>query len=202
MNTRLIIATLGVVVIVLLVIVGIKYAGTTTVTNVATTTTATTTQTDAKLANIKSYEDCAAAGYPIVEADPRQCLLPDGRTYAQEVQQKPSYNNATRDMIYVENPYPGAVVGKTFTLKGAARGNWYFEASFPVEVRDKNGKVLVQQPVQAQGDWMTSDFVPFSSVIKIPQSYIGPATIILHKDNPSGLPQNDAALSIPITIEY
>ncbi|MFM2414968.1 MAG: hypothetical protein RI911_661, partial [Candidatus Parcubacteria bacterium] len=28
----------------------------------------------------------------------------------------------------------------------------------------------------------------------------GPATLILKKDNPSGEPQNDASLSIPITV--
>ncbi len=102
----------------------------------------------------------------------------------------------------VERPEPGSVTGKTFLVSGEARGTWYFEASFPVEVRDRNGAILVQVPAQAQGDWMTTNFVPFSVSITVPQSYIGPATLILRKDNPSGLPQNDASISIPITIEY
>jgi hypothetical protein len=207
METRSsIIAVIGVIVLVVLVILGIRYAGRTQAVDTAATTTTpvatTTTQSDPKLAAIKSFEDCAATGYPIAETHPRQCLLPDGRTYAEEIQQQPSYNNATRDMIYVSNPYPGAVVGKTFKVTGAARGNWYFEASFPVEVLDKNGKVLAQKPAQAQGDWMTEDFVPFSADITVPDSYIGPARIILRKDNPSGDPSRDAALTIPITIEY
>jgi hypothetical protein len=49
---------------------------------------------------------------------------------------------------------------------------------------------------------MTSEPVAFIAKIKIPTTYIGKATIILKKDNPSGLPKNDASMAFPITIEY
>lgn len=113
-----------------------------------------------------------------------------------------TYVNATADNIVVELPFPGAVTGKSFSVVGKARGMWYFEASFPVKVLDRDGKVLAQVPAQAQGEWMTSEFVPFKVDIQVPDSYIGPATLVLQKDNPSGLPQNDASISFPITIEY
>ncbi len=113
-----------------------------------------------------------------------------------------TYINATADNIVVELPFPGAVTGKSFSVVGKARGMWYFEASFPVKVLDRDGKVLAQVPAQAQGEWMTSEFVPFKVDIQVPDSYIGPATLVLQKDNPSGLPQNDASISFPITIEY
>jgi hypothetical protein len=113
-----------------------------------------------------------------------------------------TYKNASADKIKVTTPKPGDVVGKSFTIKGEARGGWYFEASFPVEVRDSKGNVLAQTPAQAEGEWMTSNFVPFSVNITIPSTYTGPATVILRKDNPSGLPQNEASASYPITIEY
>lgn len=151
---------------------------------------------------ITSFADCAAAGYPVAESYPRQCRTPDGRVFAEEIQQNPTYQNASADLIKVTLPYPGAVTGKEFAVKGEARGGWYFEASFPVEVKDKNGQTLVSVPAQAEGDWMTSDFVPFTANIKIPDTYQGPATIILHKDNPSGMPENEASVSFPITIEY
>jgi hypothetical protein len=54
---------------------------------------------------------------------------------------------------------------------------------------------------QAQGDWMTEDFVPFKADIKVPDTFGGNATLILTKDNPSGLPEHDASISFPITIE-
>lgn len=152
--------------------------------------------------NILSFEDCAHAGYPVMESSPRQCKTPDGRTYAEEIALKAVYTNASANLITVETPFPGAVTGKEFSVIGKARGYWFFEASFPIELRDKNGKVIATAIAQAQGEWMTEDFVPFKVTIKAPVSYIGQATLVLKKDNPSGLPENDASMSIPITVEY
>ncbi len=151
---------------------------------------------------ILSFKDCEGAGNPIMESYPRQCKTSDGRTFIEELPEKITYINATSGMIIPELPFPGAVTGKEFIMKGKARGVWYFEASFPVVILDKDGKVLVSSPAQAQGDWMTSEFVPFTATMTIPVSYQGKATVILKKDNPSGLPENDASISFPITIEY
>jgi hypothetical protein len=112
-----------------------------------------------------------------------------------------TYVNASSDMIQVELPFPDAVTGKEFGIIGKARGYWFFEGSFPVEVRDKDGVVLASGIATALGEWMTEDFVRFVSEVKVPETYIGPATVILKKDNPSGEPQNDALISFPITVE-
>jgi hypothetical protein len=119
-----------------------------------------------------------------------------------EVVLKPTYVNASADLIKVENPFPGAVTGKSFTVIGTARGYWYFEASFPIELIDKNNKVIATAVAQAQGDWMTENFVPFRVEIKAPNDYIGPATLVLKNDSPSGLPENDKSVMIPLTVEY
>lgn len=119
-----------------------------------------------------------------------------------EVVQKATYTNSSKDLIVVDLPFPGAVTGKVFSVMGKARGTWYFEASFPVEVLDKDGKVLWQGPAQAQSEWMTEDFVPFKVEVTVPESYIGPATLVLKKDNPSGEAARDASISFPFTIEY
>ncbi|OGG59834.1 hypothetical protein A2765_04580 [Candidatus Kaiserbacteria bacterium RIFCSPHIGHO2_01_FULL_56_24] len=111
-----------------------------------------------------------------------------------------TYHNADADKIQVSTPKPGAMLASTFTVSGKAVGNWYFEASFPLEVLDANGTSLKMMPVQAQGDWMTSAFVPFSVEVSVP-NYHGKATLILHNDNPSGMPENEASISIPITIQ-
>ena len=113
-----------------------------------------------------------------------------------------TYSNASSDLITVELPFPGAVTGKEFKVIGKARGTWFFEASFPIKVLDKDGKLLVVTVAQAKGEWMTENFVPFEADIKVPQSYIGPATLLLERDNPSGLPEHDASISFPFTIEY
>jgi hypothetical protein len=101
--------------------------------------------------------------------------------------------------VVVSAPYINAKVSSPLTISGTARG-WYFEASFPVEIRNASGTIIGQGPAQAQGDWMTSDFVPFVATISFPAQPKGSSgTIILRKDNPSGLPENDQSLSIPVT---
>ncbi len=151
---------------------------------------------------VLSFEECLRAGYPVMESNPRQCKTPDGRTYAEELPVEATYVNASAEAITIENPFPGAVTGKSFTVMGKARGMWYFEASFPIELRDQNGKVIATGIAQAQGDWMTTEFVPYKAQISAPNSYMGAATLVLKKDNPSGLPDKDASMSVPITIEY
>jgi len=111
-----------------------------------------------------------------------------------------TYKNASSDVIVVDLPYVNGIVLKDFSAMGKARGQWFFEASFPVEVLDNQGKSLASGIAQAQGDWMTTEFVLFKADIKIPESYTGPAIIVLKKDNPSGTPENDASVSFPITI--
>lgn len=118
------------------------------------------------------------------------------------VKQTITYNNASEDLIVVETPFPGAVTGKQFTVTGQARGTWFFEASFPIKVLDKSGKELTVSIAQAQSDWMTESFVPFRANVTIPETYIGPATLVLQKDNPSDIREKDASISFPITIEY
>lgn len=113
-----------------------------------------------------------------------------------------SYMNASADLITISTPLPGAVTSKEFLVKGAARGTWFFEASFPIEVLDLGGTRIAIAVAQAEGEWMTTEFVPFSATVRIPETYIGPATLVLRKDNPSGLPEHEASVSYPITIEY
>ena len=66
------------------------------------------------------------------------------------------------DAIQVASPQHGDTVGSPLTVTGQARGTWYFEASFPVRLYDVNMNELAVAPAQAQGDWLTENFVPFS----------------------------------------
>ena len=102
--------------------------------------------------------------------------------------------------VKVSTPLPGAEVGKTFKIVGEARGDWYFEAVFPIQAHDSANNRVGGGTAKAQSDWMTSEFVPFSGEITI-DNYSGPATLALLKNNPSRLPENDDAVSIPIIIK-
>lgn len=114
----------------------------------------------------------------------------------------PTYKNASADLIQVELPYPGAVTGKEFSVKGKARGFYFFEASFPVELQTPAGDVLYTGIATAEGDWMTEDFVKFTAPMKAPSTFMGPAVLVLKNDNPSGMPEKDSSVSFPITVEY
>lgn len=151
---------------------------------------------------INSFAECEAAGYPVMESHPRRCAVPGGPTFTEELASI-TYDNASDDFIRVELPYPGAVVGKEFVVMGEARGHWFFEGSFPLEVRSPSGDIIAGTYATAQGDWMTTDFVPFvSEMFDLPSAYRGPATLILRRDNPSDMPENDASISFPIVVEY
>lgn len=72
------------------------------------------------------------------------------------------------------------------TIEGQARGWWYFEATFPVDMLDVHGQPIGQHYAEAQSDWMTNDFVPFKIVLKFrePQGLNG--SIVFHRSDPSG----------------
>ena len=65
------------------------------------------------------------------------------------------------DLISVSIPKPSQVVRSPLSIEGEARGNWYFEASFPIKLIDADGRELAQGIAQAKSDWMTENFVPF-----------------------------------------
>src|ERR1035437_6951636 len=96
--------------------------------------------------------------------------------------------DAHSDIIKVSSPLPNSTIKSPLTVTGVARGNWYFEASFPVRLYDANGKELVATPAQAKGDWMTTEFVPFEVTLNFTKPTTATGTLVLQKDNPSGLP--------------
>jgi hypothetical protein len=104
------------------------------------------------------------------------------------------------DLIVVDAPTENATLSSPISVTGKARGYWYFEASFPIELKNQSGAVIAQGVAQAQGDWMTEDFVPFSASVIFPPQLAGSSgTLVLKKDNPSGEPSNDQSISIPVT---
>ena len=102
------------------------------------------------------------------------------------------------DLIKVDFPLPNQEISSPLSVTGQARGYWFFEASFPVRLLDGNGKEIALKPAEAQDDWMTEEFVPFKAVLefKMPSSDFG--TLILEKDNPSGLPEKADELRVPV----
>jgi hypothetical protein len=98
--------------------------------------------------------------------------------------------------IFSLRAYEG--VSSPLLIKGEARGFWFFEAVFPVKLLDGNGNLISQGLAQAKGEWMTEDFVPFEATLEFQMPKTEKGTLVLEKDNPSGLPQNSDELRIPV----
>ncbi len=102
------------------------------------------------------------------------------------------------NQVVVDSPPAGASIISPVVISGQARGQWFFEASFPVKIVDASGQVLGQAPAQARNNWMTEELVPFQATISFSQPATSSGFIVLAKDNPSGLPEHDAEVRIPI----
>jgi len=110
-------------------------------------------------------------------------------------------DTALHDRVMVNSPKPGTTVNRDFRITGEAPGNWYFEASFPYKIIAPNGDVLAQSFCQAQSDWMTTKQVPYVCNVQVAVDYAGKATVVLMKDNPSGLPEHEDAIDFQITVK-
>ena len=106
----------------------------------------------------------------------------------------------TSENVRVFSPVPGAAVSRQFTVLGEARGSWFFEASFPIKVVDANSNQIGVGIAMTADNWMTTEFVPFTAQVTV-ENYSGPATLVLLKDNPSGLPELDDSVSYDIVVE-
>ncbi|MES2436641.1 MAG: Gmad2 immunoglobulin-like domain-containing protein [Patescibacteria group bacterium] len=151
--------------------------------------------------SVANFEECAKAGYPIMESYPSRCSTPDGKTYTQNVSTSTiTIATSTKSSnVRMATPRPEELVKSPLKIAGSARGTWFFEASFPVQLVDANGTLIAQGPATAKGEWMTTDFVPFEASLVFTNPTTATGTLILKKDNPSGDLARDEEHRIPIT---
>ncbi len=104
-----------------------------------------------------------------------------------------------KNIIVVASPIKDAEISSPLTVAGRARGQWFFEGSFPIVLIDSYGNTIAEGHATAQGSWTTTEFVKFAGSLQF-DNYIkgSKGTIILRRDNPSGLPENDDSIIIPI----
>ena len=110
------------------------------------------------------------------------------------------YNDTNKkiETICVNQLKENNLVSSPLKITGRARGSWFFEASFPIQLLNQNNQRLAEAVAAAQGDWMTEDLVPFTAELTFTAPVGNTGQLVLNKDNPSGLPQNDAQLIIPV----
>jgi spore germination protein GerM len=66
---------------------------------------------------------------------------------------------------------------------------------------DENGNILASGPATTDSEWMTEDFIPFYAELNFATPNMKNGHIILRKNNPSDLRENDKQLKIPIVFK-
>jgi hypothetical protein len=141
-----------------------------------------------------NFEECVTQGYPVLESYPRQCRTPDDKTFVEDIG-----NEVEKlDLIRTSTPRPNSVISSPLQVKGEARGFWFFEGDFPIRLLDDDGNELGIGFVSAKSDWMTEDFVGFEGKLEFETPITEKGTLILEKDNPSGLPEHADQLMVPV----
>lgn len=102
------------------------------------------------------------------------------------------------DVVKLDKDLANSIIKSPLKITGQARGIWYFEASFPIKLLDGNGKQIAIAVAQAKSNWMTIELVPFEVTLEFEAPATNIGTLVFQKDNPSGLPENDADVRVPI----
>ncbi len=158
---------------------------------------------------VHSFEECAVL-FPVQESYPRRCVTSTGESFTESIATSTatttpgtgtttatSTSSVNTKPLTISNLKSGQTIGSPFTVKGKAPGPWYFEASFPVRVLDNAGREIGQGIAQADGDWMTTEDVAFTAKLTFTATS-GVGSVVFEKDNPSGLPEYDAHVTVPV----
>lgn len=144
---------------------------------------------------IYDFNSCISSGNAVMESYPRQCKDASGNLYVENIGNELEKTN----LIKINNPRPNQVINSPLTIEGEARGIWFFEASFPVELSDQDGNIIARGVATARSEWMTENFVPFTARFEFSAPTTSQKGILtLKKDNPSGLPEKDDKLIVPV----
>ena len=114
---------------------------------------------------------------------------------------------ALTDLIQVETPKEGAVISSPVTIKGRARGTWFFEGVAPVQLVSNNGELIKEGHIEAKESWMTENFVPFEGELSFElgkdellqnekRGYL-----LINRANASGKKEHDRVVRIPVVFQ-
>ncbi len=70
-------------------------------------------------------------------------------------------------------------------ITGTVPGFWFFEASFPVTLRDVNGNTIAVVTATTTEDWMVTTNVHFTVTLPETFTYTGVGSLLFRKDDPS-----------------
>jgi hypothetical protein len=97
---------------------------------------------------------------------------------------------------------PNQTISGIYKLKGEAQG-YMFEGSFPMVILTPTNEQVWQGTgeMNGQGNWMTTEPVPFHATIDTTKLQNGLYTLVLKQDDPSGENKNLKQLSVSFMIK-
>ncbi|MFO7720864.1 MAG: Gmad2 immunoglobulin-like domain-containing protein [Gillisia sp.] len=119
-----------------------------------------------------------------------------------EMQQKTEISrDSLNKFLRVGNPMPGQLITSPLKITGEARGYWFFEANAPVELLNGNLQTISETYITALGEWMTTDWVPFTGTMAFEKPETERGFFVLHKANASGLKEHNISDTIPVKFQ-
>lgn len=108
-----------------------------------------------------------------------------------------SASSAASMEVTVVSPAPDSLVTSPLIVKGKAINTWFFEGSVPVGLLDADGNEIVFIGAMTQDDWMTEGQHEFEATLSFATA-AEKGFVVIRKDNPSGDPERDAEVRIPV----
>ena len=99
----------------------------------------------------------------------------------------------------LSQPQSGDTIKSPVTIKGVVPPGWMNEGVFPIKILDSKNQVLAkgQANEDIPGSWQNGGNVSFTATITFTTTDTS-GLIELDNDNPSGNPDNDRSLVIPV----
>ncbi len=174
--------------------------------------------TQTNIQKLSSFEECAAAGYPVMETHPRQCRTPNGTLFTEKTEKTPQesreqsspdgeetptdehteYTSAQDEVVRMKKPLANDVVTSPLSITGEVRGTWAFEGDFPVELTNQSKKTITKGVATLQGDFRTKEYVSFEATLEFSETENEKGFLILHKDNPRGDAEKNDSVEMPV----
>lgn len=106
-----------------------------------------------------------------------------------------------KEGILISSPKINEKIKSPLKIEGKARGFWFFEAQFTVELFDANKNFLGKTILTAKDNWMTEDFVSFEGKLDFLPPSASFGSLKFSSANASGLPENQKIFEMPVQFE-
>ena len=124
-----------------------------------------------------------------------------GVVYSLYFKPKEEKEEGKKEGILISSPKTNEKIKSPWKIEGQARGFWYFEAQFPVDLYDAYNNFLGRAILRAKDDWMTENFVAFQGELSFSPPATSSGTLKFLSDNPSGLPEKQKVFEVQVQFE-